>query len=141
MGLATKNDAAITGHGPDGSVIAERYMTGQWQHAKGEFIPERYPTNREVAKAIEQKVSVRTCCKLGFAARLSTLQQCSSHFRKMRWQAAMPSVGPPRETAVSKLTYSCPRADISGHIPQVQACYMVYHLCRVVHARVILPSE
>lgn len=68
MGLSTKNGAAITGHGPDGSVIAERYMTGQWQHAKGEFIPERYPTNREVAKAIEQKVSVRTCCKLDFAA-------------------------------------------------------------------------
>eukprot|EP00878_Enallax_costatus_P014604 GHUV01015278.1.p1 GENE.GHUV01015278.1~~GHUV01015278.1.p1 ORF type:complete len:330 (+),score=78.71 GHUV01015278.1:470-1459(+) len=57
MSPATRDDVGVTGDGPDGSVIAERYMTGQWQHAKGEYIPERYPTNREVAKAIEQQVS------------------------------------------------------------------------------------
>eukprot|EP00879_Flechtneria_rotunda_P018889 GHRR01019826.1.p1 GENE.GHRR01019826.1~~GHRR01019826.1.p1 ORF type:complete len:292 (+),score=43.44 GHRR01019826.1:264-1139(+) len=43
--------------GPDGSVIAEKYLTGEWAHSKGEYIPERYPTNREVASSIEQQVS------------------------------------------------------------------------------------
>lgn len=60
-----KNAAgASIGQGPEGSVIAERYLTGQWQHTKGEYIPERYPTNREVAKAIEQQVSVGTLVKV-----------------------------------------------------------------------------
>lgn len=53
-----KPDGDSVGQGPDGSVIAERYMTGQWQHTKGEYISERYPTNQEVAKAVEQQVSV-----------------------------------------------------------------------------------
>lgn len=39
------------------SVIAQKYASGQWWHTKGQVIPERYPTNEEVAAAIEQQVS------------------------------------------------------------------------------------
>lgn len=48
------------GPGPaaaDSSAIAEKYATGQWMHSKGQLIPEKYPTNREVAVALEEKVS------------------------------------------------------------------------------------
>lgn len=41
----------------DSSIIGEKYATGQWMHSKGQFIPERYPTNKELASAIEQQVS------------------------------------------------------------------------------------
>lgn len=41
----------------DDSVIAAKYASGEWVHAKGQPVPERYPTNREVAEAVEQLVS------------------------------------------------------------------------------------
>lgn len=41
----------------DSSIIADKYASGQWMHSKGQVIPERYPTNREVAAAIEEQVS------------------------------------------------------------------------------------
>ncbi len=41
----------------DSSIIAEKYASGQWMHSKGQIIPERYPTNKEVAAAIEEQVS------------------------------------------------------------------------------------
>lgn len=56
QGGAVMSDTA----GPDGSVIARKYATGEWAHTRGQRIPERYPTNLEVAKGVEQKVSVRT---------------------------------------------------------------------------------
>jgi hypothetical protein len=56
QGGAVMSDIA----GPDGSVIAHKYATGEWAHTRGQRIPERYPTNLEVAKGVEQKVSVRT---------------------------------------------------------------------------------
>eukprot|EP00775_Hariotina_reticulata_P008222 gene8221-8414_t len=46
-----------TAAGPEGSVIAHKYATGEWAHTRGQRIPERYPTNVEVAKEVEQKVS------------------------------------------------------------------------------------
>lgn len=42
----------------DGSIIAELYENGDKSHRKGEYVPERYPTNREVASAIEKQVAV-----------------------------------------------------------------------------------
>ncbi|WIA30648.1 hypothetical protein OEZ86_000722 [Tetradesmus obliquus] len=41
----------------DGSIIAELYENGDKSHRKGEYVPERYPTNREVASAIEKQVA------------------------------------------------------------------------------------
>lgn len=41
----------------DGSVIGDKYASGQCVHSKGQVIPERYPTNKEVARAIEQQVA------------------------------------------------------------------------------------
>jgi hypothetical protein len=38
-------------------VIGEKYESGQWVHSKGQVVPERYPTNKEVARAIEQQVA------------------------------------------------------------------------------------
>lgn len=52
-------EGPLTGQDLDDSVIAERYLTGQWQHTKGEHVPERYPTDKEVAEALFQQVSVR----------------------------------------------------------------------------------
>ncbi|KAF6259437.1 hypothetical protein COO60DRAFT_1688690 [Scenedesmus sp. NREL 46B-D3] len=41
----------------DGSIIAELYEHGDKCHRKGEYVPERYPTNREVASALEKQVA------------------------------------------------------------------------------------
>jgi hypothetical protein len=41
----------------DSSVIADKYARGEWMHSKGQVIPERYPTDKEIARAVEQQVS------------------------------------------------------------------------------------
>jgi hypothetical protein len=41
----------------DSSVIADKYARGEWMHSKGQVIPERYPTDKEIARAVEEQVS------------------------------------------------------------------------------------
>jgi hypothetical protein len=53
----TDQDAPATSSTTDSSIVAEKYATGQWMHSKGQIIPERYPTDKEIASAIEQQVS------------------------------------------------------------------------------------
>ena len=43
--------------GRKGSIVAGRYSAGLWQHPEGEPEPEKYASNEEVAKAVQQKVA------------------------------------------------------------------------------------
>lgn len=43
---------------PDGSVVAERYATGKWRHRAGQRVPESYPSNTAVLRAVYNRVSV-----------------------------------------------------------------------------------
>lgn len=56
-GQDSKPSTSNSADGADGSAIADKYAKGEWMHSKGQVIPERYPTNREVATAVEQQVS------------------------------------------------------------------------------------
>lgn len=39
------------------SVIADKYASGQWMHSKGQYVPERYPTDREIVQEIQRHVA------------------------------------------------------------------------------------
>lgn len=55
--LSQEDEAGMDlSHGRKGSVVAEKYRTGEWRRATGDE-PARYPTNEEVAKAVQQKVA------------------------------------------------------------------------------------
>lgn len=54
----SRQDQQLRSDQADGSIIAELYESGGKCHRKGEYVPERYPTNREVASAIEKQVAV-----------------------------------------------------------------------------------
>ncbi len=44
--------------GKTGSVIAEKYAAGQWKPKPGATPPDKYPTNEEVTKAVQQRLAV-----------------------------------------------------------------------------------
>lgn len=51
--------------GRKGSIIAEQYIAGTRQAKDGAPPPEHVPTNEELAKAVQQKVAVRSRAYLG----------------------------------------------------------------------------
>jgi hypothetical protein len=53
----TDQDAPATPSKTDSSIVAGKYATGQWMHSKGQTIPERYPTDKEIARSIKQQIS------------------------------------------------------------------------------------
>jgi hypothetical protein len=55
---SSRQDEQLRSDQADGSIIAELYEHGEKSHKKGKYVPERYPTNREVASAIEKQVAV-----------------------------------------------------------------------------------
>jgi hypothetical protein len=95
-----RQDEQLRSDQADGSIIAELYEHGDKSHKKGEYVPERYPTNREVASAIKKQVAVSAdyTTRLAAAAMPDISNTDVNHHAACAWQ----SIGPPSST---KLMY------------------------------------
>jgi hypothetical protein len=75
--------AADAQRGRRGSIVAEQYAEGMRQPRGGGAAPDKPPTNEEVAKAVQQKVAVRSPCECPLWRTLTSSasrqpQECSS---------------------------------------------------------------
>jgi hypothetical protein len=78
---SSRQDEQLRPDQADGSIIAELYEHGDKSHKKGEYVPERYPTNREVASAIEKQVAVSAATRQLAAAAVADMSKTAVNHR------------------------------------------------------------